>query len=535
MSDTSILVVHQDKVVLAELAELVVSAGYACLTAAGAAEALELAAGGGVDIIVPDMDLPEMSGLEFISRARRNLPETAFILMTGYENGGDWENIFRAGAKDFITKPFTGPEFRTKLQRTLLQHRLEVENLRLLRQQAEVNERLAFMLAISTDLTAELSVDRLFPLIIGRVTEALSAERSSLYVIDRENREIWTKVAEQIGEIRLPLGQGISGRVAETGETINVNDAWELPYFNKDFDLRHSFRTRSVLCLPVKNQAGGRIGAIQVINKRGGGAFTADDEAFLKGLASQVGIALENSLLHEELRLSFESSIRTLSAVVDARHPLTAGHSQRVTEYSLLIAREMGLDDRDLEVLKYAALLHDIGKIGIRDLVLLKSGPFTAEERREMNLHPEKTRVILENFRFPRALREVPFVAACHHEKVDGKGYPGGLTGDKLPLGSKIMAVADVFDALTSRRDYPKYADGQWLGVEPMALKRVVRLLENDSGSHFDAEVVEVFLRCLPRILLMFRGSYFPSESVDPFLREYALPFLTGTAMEIEL
>jgi len=109
-----------------------------------------------------------------------------------------------------------------------------------------------------------------------------------------------------------------------------------------------------------------------------------------------VGIALENSLLHEELRLSFDSSIRTLSATVDARHPLTAGHSQRVTEYSRWIAKELGLSRQDIEVLTYAALLHDIGKIGIRDDILLKGGQFTEEERAEMNTHPLKTKIILQ-------------------------------------------------------------------------------------------------------------------------------------------
>jgi len=201
---------------------------------------------------------------------------------------------------------------------------------------------------------------------------------------------------------------------------------------------------------------------------------------------------------------------------------LTAGHSQRVTEYSRLIAGEMGLTKQEIEVLTYAALLHDIGKIGIRDDVLLKNGQFTPEERSEMNAPPVKTKIILDNFRFPKPLEKVPEVAAHHHEKVNGQGYPDGLTGDKLTIGSKIIAVADVFDALTSRRDYPKYAFGKILDCDRMPLSTAISILEKDTGSHFDADVVAAFLSCLPHALFHFRGDHFLPEYVDETIRSLA-------------
>lgn len=385
-----------------------------------------------------------------------------------------------------------------------------------------LKELLASLIGVASDLTSELEFNRLFPMIIGRVTEVMAAERTSLYVIDWDKRELWTKVSEGIETITVPLGKGISGRVAETGQLLNVADAWELPYFDRSFDQRNNFRTRSVLCLPIRSRTGQNIGVLQVINKKGKKRFDHRDEVFLKGLASQVGIALENSLLIDELKLSFNSSISTLSAIVDARHPLTAGHSLRVTEYSLLIAEEMGLRGNDVEVLRLAALLHDIGKIGIRDSILLKDGLFTPEEREEMNSHPVKTRMILEKFYFPRSLRAVPDVACHHHERVDGSGYPDGRSGDTLPLGSRIIAVADVFDALTSRREYPKYEDSETLGREPMPLGTAISLLQKDAGRHFAPEVVSAFLRCLPEALLHFRGEHFSPEYMDEILHRLA-------------
>ena len=376
-------------------------------------------------------------------------------------------------------------------------------------------ELLSKLIVIASDLTAELDFDRLFPLIIAGITDFMSAERTSLYIIDRNNHEIWTRVAEGISQIRLPIGKGISGRVAETGMTVNVVDAWDVPYFDRTFDMNNNFRTRSVLCMPIRNRSGESIGVVEVINKRGKDYFSAEDEIFLRGLSSQISIALENSFLVDELWLSFESFIRTLSAAVDARDPLTAGHSQRVTEYSLMIAAQMGLGKSEMDGLKYAALLHDIGKIGIHDSILSKHGIYTTEEREEMGKHPLLTKTILDNFLFPKALQDVPKIACHHHEKVDGQGYPDGLKGDQIPLGSKIIAIADVFDALTSRREYPKYRDNEVMGYDPLPLQMVVSMLQDKAGSHLDADVVEAFIRCLPQILEMHKDDHFPPEYAE--------------------
>ena len=382
-----------------------------------------------------------------------------------------------------------------------------------------IKELLAGLIAIAADLTSELEFDRLFPLIIGKVTDAMAAERTSLYVIDWEKGEIWTRVAQGIGQIRLPLGEGISGRVAESGEMINVADAWELPYFNRTYDEMNQFRTCSVLCMAIRGHRVRHIGVLQVINKKGKDCFDQDDEILFKGLVSQIGIALENSLLVDELKVSFERSISALSATVDAKHPFTAGHSERVTEYSLLMAGELGLSQEQCEVLRYASLLHDIGKIGIRDNILSKNGSFTPDEWKEMQLHPVKTKIILEKFHFPEHLRMVTEIASCHHERVNGQGYPAGLMGDEIPLESKIMAVADVFDALTSKRDYPKHAFGETLNDDRVPINKAIAILQGESGSHFDPVVVDAFQRCLKKALLRYRGEHFPSEYVDDFLR----------------
>ena len=509
------LVVDNDPKVRDVIVESFRSFGYTCREATDGLEALDLIQREKFDIVVCDIRMQGLDGIELIARAREMMHDMPFVFITGFGNEYSYERVIKAGAHDFIKKPFTTEELNAKLNRILKEIQLAEENRRLYEEQIALNEKLRALLTVARDLTAEHDFHRLFHLIIGKVTEVMDAERTSLFIIDWEHQEIWTLVAEQIDQIRLPMGKGISGRVAETGEMINVPDAWQLSYFNRDFDLKNNFRTRSVLCLPINKRNGDRIGVIQVINRKTGGSFDKNDVFVLECLTSQVAITLENSSLVEELQMSFEGFIRTVSATVDAKDPLTAGHSNRVTDYSIMIAREIGLDEDEVEVIKYAALLHDVGKIGIPDTVLIKHGPFTAEERAEMNTHPLKTRSILENFRFPESLRDVPVVASQHHEKVNGQGYPYGLKGDEISLGAKILAVSDVFDALTSARHYPKYTKHKVLSYEPMPLSKAVSILEDDAGSHFDPEVIAAFLRCLPQALLLHRGTHFEPDYVD--------------------
>jgi len=519
MSQESILVVDDEALVTKAIVDTVQSLGHSCQTALDGSNALNLIRTNDFDIIISDIRMPGLDGFELMEKAREIEPGISFIITTGHINDYQYDRVIGQGADDFIKKPFSEKEIKTKVDRISRERRLALENRHLLDEQLALNKKMSDFLETSRSLIAELNFNTLFKTIITKTTKLMEAERSSLYIIDWERSEIWTKVAEDVDEIRLPLGKGISGRVAETGETINVEEASKLPFFRPEFDIQNNFHTSSVLCMPVHNRKKERIGVLQVINKKNSHGFNQNDEMILKAIASHVGIAFENSFLLDELQLSFESSIRTLSATVDARHPLTAGHSQRVTEYCLMIAREMNLDDEALKTIKYAALLHDIGKIGIPDSVLLKEGPLTSAEQAKINTHPVRTRNILENFHFPKALVHVPVIASQHHEKVNGKGYPEGLTGDELSLSSKILAVADVFDALTSRRDYPKYCEDKKLGYNALPLPKVIEILQEGVGTHFDPDVIEAFLRCLPQALVLYRETHFPAEYVDKTIR----------------
>lgn len=223
--------------------------------------------------------------------------------------------------------------------------------------------------------------------------------------------------------------------------------------------------------------------------------ITLSDKQQLKLNQLNQSLEVANYELVLELGQAFESFVRALTTTVDAKHPITAGHSHRVTEYALFLGKRLNLTENDLEVLKYAALLHDIGKIGVPDAVLTKQGRFNAEERRIMNEHPVWTYKILSAMHLPQMLKHVPKMAACHHEKLDGTGYPYGYQEGKIPRFSKILAVGDVFDALTSLRDYPKYDGNTTLGLEAMPMDQALSILDKGKGRHFDPTIVSLAIR----------------------------------------
>lgn len=224
-------------------------------------------------------------------------------------------------------------------------------------------------------------------------------------------------------------------------------------------------------------------------------------------------LEVENYELVMELGQAFESFVRALTRTVDAKHPITAGHSTRVTEYSLFLGKRLSLSDNELEVLKYAALLHDIGKIGVPDVVLTKKGRFNQEERKIMNEHSLWTFKILSAMRLPQMLKNVPKMAACHHEKLNGTGYPYGLKGNRIPKYSKILAVGDVFDALTSKRDYPKYEGNKTLSLEAMPIEKALSILDKDIGSHFDPDIVKLAIKESKELVTLWERFHLDSKS----------------------
>jgi len=371
-------------------------------------------------------------------------------------------------------------------------------------------EKLRVTYELQKDLSLGASINQILEAILDRTSEFLCYDQGVILLAEKNGKMVPHSYKTLQAGNKPTIPSTLIQYVKKNKCGIICSDTLYDDLFN-DSDSIILQGIKSTIASPILN--GDELLGIMVLSShQTTNAFTDKDLNLISNIANQTAQIIKNSLLHEELSLSFESSIRTLSAIVDARHPLTAGHSSRVTDYSLFLAKEMQLSEKAREILKFAALLHDIGKIGIRDDVLLKNGPFNKEDRRIMDTHPIKTREILDNFRFPAALKKVPKIAACHHEKMNGEGYPSALSGREIPLTSKIIAVADVFDALTAKRDYPKYTATKKVGYAPLPIPEVIKILKEGSGSHFDEKVLNTFLECLPKLLEQFKGVHFPPE-----------------------
>lgn len=360
-------------------------------------------------------------------------------------------------------------------------HRFATENASL----REQVDRLTTLLDVSSAIFNELDLDRLLVTIMRHVTRAMVADRSTLFILDANTKMLRSKVAQGTQEIMIPLGTGLAGWVAQSGKSLNIPDAYNDERFNPEVDKKTGYHTRSLLVVPFRNRQSETLGVVQIINRLDRDFFTEEDEQFLQSLTVPIALSVENARLYTELRIFFKSVINAMADTIDARHKGTAGHTRRVTEYCLGAARQLHASTEEMEILEYSAVLHDFGKIGVPEAILTKPGRLTPEELTEIRKHARYTIDILSRIQFPGRFTIIPTIAGHHHEKVDGSGYPDALKGDQIHWMSKVMAVADVFDAITAPREYRA----------PVDPEKAFEILHKDTGSHFDAEAVEAFLR----------------------------------------
>lgn len=344
--------------------------------------------------------------------------------------------------------------------------------------------QLETLIAVSGMVNSTLEPWEIREKAIEAATRLMDAEAGSLLLVDQEGGGLFFEVAlgeggKRLKEVRLKKGQGIAGWVAENGEPLIIHDVQSDPRFFKGADEITNYVTRNMICVPVKAKDK-ILGVLQAINKRNGNFDNDDLEAFL-GLANQVAIAIENANLYQELKETFYGTAQALAETIEKRDPYTGGHTKRVMDYSIAIGRKMGLPKDAIERLKLAAILHDIGKIGVRDNILLKEGKLDNDEFEDMIMHSRFASEILDHI---KQLKDIIPAVRGHHEKYDGTGYPDRLKGEDIPLFARIIAVADTFDAITTDRPYRK----------ALSLERAFEELKSNAGTQLDREVVKAFI-----------------------------------------
>ncbi len=382
-------------------------------------------------------------------------------------------------------RPF-GTADRELLETLASQLALDVAYATLLLESMNVAHRRALQTELAMVLNSSLNQREVRTRAIEAVISLMEAEVGSLLLVDEKTKDLYFEVAlgekgERVKQMRLKMGEGIAGWVAANNEAALINDVQNDPRYFRRAQTITDFITRNMVCVPVRSK-GHVVGVLQAINKKGGALFNEDDLENCWALSNQVAIALENAHLYAELKETFVNTAEALAAAVEKRDPYTGGHIKRVVEYSMAIARHLAVPLSEQEDLRLAAVLHDIGKIGIKDSVLLKQSRLDHDEIAHMREHPLVGEDILMHIEQMKGVRKI---MRAHHERWDGKGYPDGLKGDLIPIHARIITVADTFDAITTDRPYRKAAG--WKD----AVEEIIRC----SGKEYDPAVVQAFVR----------------------------------------
>ncbi len=331
--------------------------------------------------------------------------------------------------------------------------------------------------------------------LIQRIMEVakqqVHAESCSLYFVNDETKELYFGVAlgekgSLIKELRFKIDDSfIAGWVATYKKTLNIKDVNKDKRFkNRNIAKNFGLNEKSFLTMPII--FGGKLVAVlQMINKLNGGHFNrADEETMELLIETQIAPNLEKAKVYNYMQELFNDSIQTIANAIDARDEYTQGHCMRVAEYSMMIGKELGLEGEELVSLRYSAVLHDVGKIGIRDSILNSKEKLSKEEFEEMKSHVIKGTKILEQI--SKTNPAIAYGVKYHHERYDGKGYCEGLSGEEIPLFARIIAVADTFDAMTSNRPYRSEFP------QEAAVAELIR----GAGTQYDKKVVDAFVRC---------------------------------------
>ncbi|MBI3398475.1 MAG: HD domain-containing protein [Deltaproteobacteria bacterium] len=347
-------------------------------------------------------------------------------------------------------------------------------------------ETIQVMHEIDRSILSTLEFHEILEIAARMILKVMSCDRTTISIVDKERQGFIYQAG--FGTAIVPKGAFVPFRetnateVVKTGKpqyAANLIEAKGLPSLERNL-CKEGFISHIRVPIMVKGEVEG---LLSVGAKRPSG-FTKENLATLEKIASQIGVALENARLVADLDELFVSTVKALSSAIDAKSPWTAGHSERVTNYALAIAKKMGFDEMALKEIELAGHLHDIGKIGTYESILDKPDKLTEEEIKLIKQHPAKGAEILAAI---KQLKDIIPGVKYHHEFYDGTGYPDGLKGEAIPIYARILAVADAVDAMEAERPYRK---GKTMDAVVLELKRC-------SGTQFDPQAVNAFLRTL--------------------------------------
>jgi len=466
-----VLLVDDHAPVLRFLALAFKSNGCVVSTAASAEEAFDLLSLQPFDLVVSDIKMPGLSGLDVLRAVKGRQPGTPVVLITGMPSVDSAVFGLRNQAFDYLTKPFSVEDVHQLLQRVREERRSRAQAAPAAAPSADLRRRQSAVEGLSR--LGDLALQGLDPVsfldqALARALESLGGDAACLLLEDAPGAPPWSEKGDPTLAARVRtraegwLGELRPGTAAKSA-AFSVADP--------------VFVALASVVPGVRGPAG-----LLCIARREGGEFLPDEQDFLPGYARTIGLSLEKMILGESLEANLVDTISSFVIALESKDAYLKGHSARVALYAAEIARTMDLAEAEIAVVERAAMLHDLGKLVVGDAILRKPTRLSNEEMAMMREHPASAARILAPFRF--LSREAEALLA-HHERYDGKGYPSGLKGEEIPLAARIIAVADAFDAMTSSRPYR--------GALPFEV--AIGEIRRHERAQFDPSVTEAFGR----------------------------------------
>lgn len=435
------------------------------------------------DLIISDINMPGMDGMELLTRVREINPAIYVIMITGYPTIGLSVSAIKTGAVDFLTKPFDIDDLTYKVDVYLREQAILTEDtIKQKMDSAKLTDKIRELsthsyIYDSLEKTGE-SNEYIFQEMVDMAMKVADGESCSVLLYDEESDEYYpqtikSSTLKSYREKIIPSLKAIFNEVVQKKEALlfSSSDRPEV--------------VSPVICAPLKIR-NNVFGILSLSRRRSRVAFTEKDLNYILTLAKRASLNLENNILYESIYANLLDTFKSLIASIQVRDHYTEEHSRRVMNLAVKTAEAMKCSREDIESLKVACMLHDIGKIAIPDDTLLKPGKLTDEEYSVIKNHT----VIGENILKPIVILDAERkIIRHHHERWDGRGYPDGLSGHDIPFLSRIISVADSFDAMTNNRPYRNAMDTEEALAE----------LKRNSDTQFDKSIVDSFLDTLKK------------------------------------
>ena len=497
----TILFVDDETSILSIAQEYFSGKGYNVITANNGREATEVLKKFVIDCCLTDINMPEMDGLQLAEYIRDTDNTIPVVIMTGYPSLDNTIRTLKNGVVDFLIKPVNLEQMELCVRRVLRERQLFVENI-FLKKEVEskarlekLNKELIYKVEelnilnnIMTDFTLISSSSEVFNRVVDMGAEIVHADELRFFVINdavKKPFEISSHVSPRLDPEGVPgEGQIQDGLLEAAIESLIMEIAAdEIPLLitenRQTRNLSADILSFMVVPLKIREKVFGVLtAAVRASDNR----FNEKDLYYLSFMAQKAAYVIENLALYENIYENLFSTLYAFVTAIEAKDAYTKRHSNRVAEIGVLIGEEVDCSKEELDVLNFAGHLHDIGKIGVRDDILLKPGRLTPDEFETIKEHP----VIGANIVGQLGLwnREQQIIRH-HHEKFDGTGYPVGLKGEEIPFLARVLSVADVYDAMASDRAYRA----------KMPVEKVIGIIKECSGTQFDPNIVQAFLR----------------------------------------